>query len=39
MEAQMWIATMEITFESMRCPDDDKVYCASYMLQKDAEVW
>ncbi|XP_022967662.1 uncharacterized protein LOC111467107 [Cucurbita maxima] len=37
--AQMWIATMETTFESMRCPDDRKVACAAYVLQKDAEVW
>ena len=34
--AQMWIATMETTFESMRCPNDHKVACATYVLQKDA---
>ena len=37
--AQMWIANMETTFESMRCPDEHKVACATYVLQKDAEVW
>ncbi|XP_022938326.1 uncharacterized protein LOC111444461 [Cucurbita moschata] len=37
--AQMWIANMETTFESMRCPDEHKVACAVYVLQKDAEVW
>ena len=36
---QMWIANMETTFESMRCPDEHKVACAKYVLQKDAEVW
>ncbi|XP_022973318.1 uncharacterized protein LOC111471874 [Cucurbita maxima] len=30
---------METTFESMRCPDEHKVACATYVLQKDAEVW
>ena len=35
----MWIATMETTFESMRCPDDHKIACATYVLQKDAKVW
>ena len=37
--AQMWIANTETTFESMRCPDEYKVACATYVLQKDAEVW
>ena len=37
--AHMWIANMETTFESMRCPDEHKVACAAYVLQKDAEVW
>ena len=37
--AQMWIANMETIFESMRCPDEHKVACATYVLQKDAEVW
>ena len=23
----------------MRCPDEHKVACATYVLQKDAEVW
>ncbi|XP_022932066.1 uncharacterized protein LOC111438392 [Cucurbita moschata] len=30
---------METTFESMRCPDDHKVACTAYVLQKDTEVW
>ena len=37
--AQMWIVNMETTFESMRWPDEHKVACATYVLQKDAEVW
>ena len=37
--AQMWIANMETTFESIRCPNEHKVACATYVLQKDAEVW
>ena len=32
--AQMWIANMETTFESMRCPDEHKVACATNVLQK-----
>ena len=37
--AQIWITTMQTTFESMKCPDNHKVACTTYVLQKDAEVW
>ena len=37
--AQMWIATMEMKFDSTRCRDVHKVACATYMLQKDGELW
>ena len=36
--AQMWIANMETNFELVRCLDEHTVACATYVLQKDAEV-
>ncbi|XP_022931688.1 uncharacterized protein LOC111437846 [Cucurbita moschata] len=38
-EAQMWIAAVETTFETMECPENQKVAYATFVLQKDAEIW
>ena len=35
----LWISSNETIFLSMERPDNHKVPCASYMLQKDEEVW
>ena len=38
-EAHMWILNMETIFLLMECPNDQKVFYASFMLKKDAKLW
>ncbi|MQL72510.1 hypothetical protein Taro_004835 [Colocasia esculenta] len=37
--AESWLRETEKIFRAIRCPDEDKVTLATYMLQERADVW
>ncbi|MQM08736.1 hypothetical protein Taro_041593, partial [Colocasia esculenta] len=37
--AESWLSETEKIFRAIRCPDEDKVTLATYMLQERADVW
>ncbi|MQL71406.1 hypothetical protein Taro_003734 [Colocasia esculenta] len=37
--AESWMREIEKIFRAIRCPDEDKVTLATYMLQERADVW
>ncbi|MQM14926.1 hypothetical protein Taro_047861, partial [Colocasia esculenta] len=37
--AESWMRETEKIFRAIRCPDEDKVTLATYMLQERADVW
>lgn len=38
-EAEIWFSSMETIFWYMKCPEDHKVQCASFMLRGEAFLW
>ena len=39
MEAESWLKAIEKAFHALRCPADDKVTFATFMLQGEAVDW
>ncbi|MQM11381.1 hypothetical protein Taro_044288 [Colocasia esculenta] len=37
--SESWMREIEKIFRAIRCAEDDKVTLATYMLQKQADVW
>ncbi|XP_022967883.1 uncharacterized protein LOC111467258 isoform X2 [Cucurbita maxima] len=36
---ESWVESIETIFEHMKCPEDQKVKCASFMLKGEAHFW
>ena len=39
MEAESWLKVIEKVFHALRCPAEDKVTFATFMLQSEAADW
>ena len=38
-KAEMWLSSIETIFRYMKCPEDQKLQCAVFVLTDDAEIW
>ncbi|XP_038885209.1 uncharacterized protein LOC120075675 [Benincasa hispida] len=37
--AELWISSIQTIFRYMKCPEDQKVQCAVFMLTDKAQIW
>ena len=38
-KVEMWLSSIETIFRYMRCPEEQKLQCAVFMLTDNAEIW